>query len=226
MSFDIDLSNLLNDNLFKAGCLSYYSTGNVNDGTCHKSFPNCQYDVSMLEVSQIPILGFLDPSVNMDPSFPCPHLSRAIHVLKSDYTDLIVQQWTEVAKIIKSLDKNPYSSSLFMIPPGWKVGRHKHSGGCYGGCKQIITFCYTFNSGKITGERPSSLIMGDDPYIVNFPEQEKVVFTMLDDERHGTESNEWRFFWVYSYNDYVTLDRKLLDNFYLMEFDKHRFTFK
>jgi hypothetical protein len=72
-------------------------------------------------------------------------------------------------------------------------------------CKQTLTFCYTFNDHAIEGPSDSKFIVDNGiEHEFIFP-KDKFYFTFCDNLPHKSISNEWRFFWIFDFDQYINI---------------------
>lgn len=142
------------------------------------------------------------------------HLKKALELSDSKFLNFqfkkeITRQWMEVTDIVERLDKSPVSSMLVISQPGDIIPKHCHYK------KQTLTFCYKFDNDKLDSFDNSCIIVGpeNNETQVNFDNSHKVYFTFLDNLAHGIKSNEWRFFWLNDFDEYVTIPKESEINF-------------
>jgi len=143
-----------------------------------------------------------------DKSQALVHLKKALLINDPLFLDIefkkeIARQWLETSTIIDTLEKKPKWSILLINEPGIVVPKHTHK------FQQTLTFCYTFEDEKANVFDNSCLILGSNgERKVNFTNDKKSYFTILDFLPHEVRSNEWRFFWVYDFDEYVSIPKE------------------
>lgn len=131
-------------------------------------------------------------------------------------TELLVEQWKEVQTIVNQLPLKPHAGLMIMQPAGVPVRDHIHGGPT----KQILTFTYCFPETRIENNEPSHLLVGDEPRKEYFPDSNKAISMFLDNERHATFSNEWRFYWAYDFANYFEVPDELISEFSKFNWNK------
>jgi hypothetical protein len=119
--------------------------------------------------------------------------------LKSPFRDMIIDQWAETYDIVNRLNVGPKSAHFAMQPPGsfWK--KHIHSTDC----KQTLTFCYGFTEQAIEADNPSRFVVDNGVEHEFVYPSNRFYFTFRDNLAHRSISNEWRFFWIYDFDQHV-----------------------
>ncbi len=114
----------------------------------------------------------------------------------------IVEQWAQTLDIVNQIPVEPSNVHFAMQPPGVPLHKHVHSREC----KQTVTFCFTFYNNAVTGSEPSRFIISkqDKDYNFYYP-QGHFYYTFKDNPPHQSISNEWRFFWIHDFDQYVTV---------------------
>lgn len=137
-------------------------------------------------------------------------LARALDPsVKKCVKTAVIDQWAETYDIVDSLSVKPGLVHFAMQAPGADWGRHIHSVDC----KQTITFCYSYKDYCIESEEPSRFIVETDKGDVSFPYPDGAFyFTFRDNPRHQSISNEWRFFWIYDFAEYVDVPELKLNH--------------
>lgn len=130
-------------------------------------------------------------------------LARALDPsVRQNLRTAIIDQWAETYDIVNSLSVKPSLVHFAMQPPGAHWGRHTHSIDC----KQILTFCYSYNDCRIENEEPSRFIIETNKGDISFVYPNgSFYFTFRDNPIHQSISNEWRFFWIYDFAEYVEI---------------------
>ena len=147
-----------------------------------------------------------------------------INWLSPDFRAMIKSQWIEVSDVCESIiskykkESNSFElirSALIITGPGVKINPHKHA------CKQVVTLCYKLSDQEDNME-PSHMKIGADlSNIINFPDGDKIIFSIKNDPQHEVISSEWRFWWVNDFSDcfdlpenlpFIYWDNPLLDN--------------
>jgi hypothetical protein len=143
-----------------------------------------------------------------DKSQALVHLKKALLINDPLFLDIefkkeIARQWLETSTIIEKLDKKPRWSILLITEPGIVVSKHTHK------FQQTLTFCYKFDDERADVFEDSCFILGPNgERQVNFTDDNKFYFTFLDYLPHEVRSNEWRFFWVYDFDEYITIPKE------------------
>ena len=122
--------------------------------------------------------------------------------VKSEFKDMIVDQCAETYDVVNKLNVRPKAVHFAMQPPGafWK--KHTHSVDC----KQTVTFSYGFSEQAITSDEPSRFIVDNGKEHEFVYPSNKFYFTFRDNLAHKSISNEWRFFWIYDFDQYVDVE--------------------
>ena len=127
-------------------------------------------------------------------------LERALDpTVRSPFKDIIIDQWAETYNVIDKLGVAPKSVHFAMQPPGafWK--KHIHSVDC----KQTLTFCYGFAEQAIDSDKPSRFVVDNGVEHEFVYPSNKCYFTFRGNLAHQSVSNEWRFFWIYDFDQHI-----------------------
>jgi hypothetical protein len=131
---------------------------------------------------------------------PSPPLHKFLSdSLPSNLKQVILDQWIEVGSIVEGLGVKPITAHFVILPAGKNVITHRHMPIC----KHILTFMYRFMENSINTYDSSYLDINRKVQI--YPDTDKVCFSIYDNLPHSSVSNEWRFFWVYDFDQYVNV---------------------
>jgi len=127
-------------------------------------------------------------------------LERALDpTVKLSVRNTIVNQWNETYNVVNKLNVSPKAVHFAIQPPGALWKKHTHSINC----KQTLTFCYGFTEQAISGDNPSRFVVDNGTeYSFVYPGN-RFYFTFKDNLKHQSISNEWRFFWIYDFDQYI-----------------------
>jgi hypothetical protein len=127
-------------------------------------------------------------------------LERALDpTVRLPVRNTIVSQWNETYNIVNKIKVRPKAAHFAMQPPGADWKKHDHSTNC----KQILTFCYKFDEFAISNNEPSRFIIDNGIEHTFIYPNNKFYYTFRDNLFHKSISNEWRFFWIYDFDQYI-----------------------
>ena len=205
----MDFDALRNSQFYKLGQLSYnFSTDTVF------SAPFASYDIG----SKSELMSVM-PKKNYSSSRGSikPHLYRLMGTeMPTEFLDLISSQWLDMLERIKHIDEQSLLSTFVIQSPGSTIPRHGH----LPTTKQILTYCFRFKEQAIESADKSHMNVGPDEQQrrVDFIDEDKIVFTILDNQKHDATTNEWRFFWVFDFQKKFELTGPLVDGFTVMKY--------
>lgn len=127
-------------------------------------------------------------------------LERALDpTVKLPVRNTIVNQWNETYNTVNKLNVSPKVVHFAMQPPGALWNKHTHSVNC----KQTLTFCYKFDEFAISNDEPSRFVVDNGTEHSFVYPGNRFYFTFKDNLKHQSISNEWRFFWIYDFDQYI-----------------------
>jgi hypothetical protein len=164
-------------------------------------------EYTILPHNQIAVMHLLD-AIRLNLTDPIENTNW----LSSDFRKLIKSQWIEISDICESIvsknkkESNNFKmirSALIITGPGTKVNPHRHN------CPQVLTLCYKLSQ-RDNDMEPSHLKIGDNlTHKINFPDEDKLVFSIKNDPLHEVSSSEWRFWWINDFSDYFDIPENL-----------------
>jgi hypothetical protein len=129
-------------------------------------------------------------------------LERALDpTVKLSVRNTIVNQWNETYNVVNKLNVSPKAVHFAIQPPGASWKKHTHSTNC----KQTLTFCYMFTEQAISGDNHSRFIVDNGTEHSFVYPSNRFYFTFKDNLKHQSISNEWRFFWIYDFDQYIDI---------------------
>lgn len=164
------------------------------------------FDTVPFSHSEISNLKQRDFSNNGPTVAPSLHKLLDPVIMPVEMRDLIVDQWTEVSSIIDTVGKKSFNSLLIIQPPGAFNPKHKHRSVT----KRTITFCYKYDEDRIIDEMKSKLrieLEEGKETVIMYPDVPKTLMLFTDNYPHKSISYEWRFYWVYDFDEHVDIPK-------------------
>jgi hypothetical protein len=193
----LDFSYLRSSRFFEYGTYTLFIDEN-------KKMSALQRDVSLFDALCYPpsysIRDLHSKNYASAESYFGASLERSLDpTLKFPFRDMIIDQWAETYDVVNRLKVRPKSVHFAMQPPGAFWNKHIHSVDC----NQTLTFCYGFTEQAIDADEPSGFIVdnGTEHRFV-YPD-DKFYFTFKGNLAHRSISNEWRFFWIYDFDQHI-----------------------
>jgi hypothetical protein len=200
MASDIDFYNLLACRLFDLG---RYTLGVSETGEPQL----LKRDVPLFDarLNSLPneISKLHDKEYRTSEAYFGASLARHLDpTVKLPLRTAIINQWAETYEVVNRIPVIPSTVHFAMQPPAAPWKKHNHSMDC----KQTLTFCYTFDEHSINNPEPSRFVINNNgiDYSFIYP-KDKFYFTFRDNMLHESISNEWRFFWIFDFDQYIDI---------------------
>lgn len=207
----LNFNDLSDSHLFKMGCLEYDKENNQVVTTINN--PVAGFDVSRVTLEHIEREINNRTTIRELPRI-FPTLFRLLNQgVPEQFHDMLINQWIETSNLERNVDELSYCSLLLIQAPGTTIGNTKYN--MLG--KQSLIYCYRYDESKLVNDRNSGLIE------VDYPDNDKIVFTLHDDIFNTSYSNEWRFYWVYDYINKMIIPESATTGFYKLTWGNNEF---
>jgi hypothetical protein len=204
----LDFNALKNSIFYKVGSIQYEISKSVPIVNEIAAYDIARTgDISMMNIPRYSRSGY---SIK-------PHLSRLIGPdAPTEFNVLLLDQWKEITERVVDIERESFLGTMIIQPPGTKIYKHRHAINT----RQILTYCYRFSQDRIDSQVKSHLTVDKHDTVVDFPDEDKVVFTFIGNDYHSAISNEWRIYWSYDFDKRFEITSNMTEGFVHMNLSK------